>query len=127
MKFKVFKNPLVAAICGLLVAGSVTAQDGQQAATTSELLELVREARLTQSAELEARLAEVRADQANQQRELDAERAERGAQEQRSTDLENTFNANELTIAEKQDQLDERLGALRELFGHLTGAAGDAR
>lgn len=127
MKFKVFKNPFVAAICGLLVAGSVTAQDTQQVATTSELLELVREARLTQSAELEARLAEVRADQANQQRELDAERAERGAQEQRSTDLENTFNANELTIADKQDQLDERLGALRELFGHLTGAAGDAR
>ena len=127
MKFKVFKNPFAAALCGLLVAGSVTAQDTQVAATTSELLDLVREARLTQSAELEARLSEVRADQANQQRELDAERAERGAQEQRSTDLENTFNANELVIADKQDQLDERLGALRELFGHLTGAAGDAR
>ena len=49
------------------------------------------------------------------------------ALEEKSTELEKKFNANELLVDEKRKQRDERLGSLKELFGHLTGAAGDMR
>ena len=122
------KLPLAASLCGLLLAGSVVAQDeAQVAANTAELLELVRQAELIQSQEIRDREAAFVAERNSQQRFLDQENATRIAEERRSEQLEDTFNANELIIADKQDQLEERLGALRELFGHLTGAAGDAR
>jgi biopolymer transport protein ExbB len=122
------KLPLAASLCGLLLAGSVVAQDeAQVAANTAELLELVRQAELIQSQEIRDREAAFVAERNSQQRFLDQENATRIAEERRAEQLEDTFNANELIIADKQDQLEERLGALRELFGHLTGAAGDAR
>ena len=49
------------------------------------------------------------------------------ALEAKSVKLEKRFNANELLVEEKRKQRDERLGSLKELFGHLTGAAGDMR
>jgi biopolymer transport protein ExbB len=45
--------------------------------------------------------------------------------EAKSAELEQRFNENELLVEEKRQQRDERLGSLKELFGHLTGAAGD--
>ena len=129
MNFTVNKFPFAASLCGLLLAGTVAAQDdqAQTAASTAELLELVRQASLIQSQEIRDREATFVAERNSQQRLLDQENATRVAEERRSEQLEDTFNANELVIADKQDQLEERLGALRELFGHLTGAAGDAR
>ena len=127
MNFKVNKFPFAASICGLLLAGTVNAQEAQEAATTAELLELVREATLIQTEALTIRLETFERERNNQQSLLNAKRNERTNQENRSEQLESTFNSNEIAIADKQDQLEERLGALRELFGHLTGAAGDAR
>ena len=128
MNFKSTKSQLVIGFFGLMLAGSLTAQeDVQTAASTAELIELVRQAEIVQSQEIRDRTAAFNAERNNRQALLNQEQAERGAQEQRSNELEATFNANELEIADKQDQLEERLGALRELFGHLTGAAGDAR
>ncbi len=128
MNFTVNKFPLAASLCGLLLAGSVIAQDeAQTAVDTAELLELVRQADLIQSQDVRDRQAAFTAERNNQQRFLDQENTTRVAEERRSDQLEDSFNANELVIADKQDQLEERLGALRELFGHLTGAAGDAR
>ncbi len=49
------------------------------------------------------------------------------ALEAKSAALEQRFNANELLVEEKRQQRNERLGSLKELFGHLTGAAGDMR
>ena len=128
MNFQSIKYKLAAGSLAFLIAGSVTAQNaGPTAASTAELLELVRAAELTQTQAERERLATFTRERNNQQRLLDQERATRTAEENRSDELEATFNANELVIADKQDQLEERLGALRELFGHLTGAAGDAR
>lgn len=128
MNFQSIKYKLAAGSLAFLIAGSAAAQDtGAIAATTAELLELVRAAELTQTADERARLATFTSERNNQQQLLDQERATRTAEENRSDELEASFNANELVIADKQDQLEERLGALRELFGHLTGAAGDAR
>lgn len=47
------------------------------------------------------------------------------ALEAKSVQLEQRFNENELLVEEKRKQRDERLGSLKELFGHLTAAAGD--
>lgn len=128
MNFKSIKYKLAAGSLVFLIAGSVFAQNGAAvAASTAELLQLVRDAELTQTQEERQRLDTFVRERNNQQRLLDQERATRTAEENRSSQLEATFNANELVIADKQDQLEERLGALRELFGHLTGAAGDAR
>jgi biopolymer transport protein ExbB len=49
------------------------------------------------------------------------------ALEAKSAELEQRFNQNELLVDEKRQQRDERLGSLKELFGHLTAAAGDLR
>ena len=49
------------------------------------------------------------------------------ALEIKSAELEQRFNANELLVEEKREQRNERLGSLKELFGHLTAAAGDMR
>ena len=49
------------------------------------------------------------------------------ALEIKSANLEQRFNVNELLVEEKREQRNERLGSLKELFGHLTGAAGDMR
>lgn len=128
MNFTVNKFPFAASLCGLLLAGTVAAQDGAQTAvSTAELLDLVRQAALIQSQEIRDREATFVAERNSQQRMLDQENATRVAEERRSEQLVDINNANELIIADKQDQLEERLGALRELFGHLTGAAGDAR
>ena len=48
-------------------------------------------------------------------------------EESRSASLEKQFDENELTIQNVQKQLDDRLGALKELFGVLQQVSGDAR
>ncbi len=64
-------------------------------------------------------------DKANQAASLKRAEDERARQEALSTELENAFEANELEIADKQELLNEKLGTLTELFGHLTSASGD--
>ena len=92
-----------------------------------ELLDLVEEGRARDNAEEEARIREFEQNQANQQQLLNDAQAEKAAEEARSTRLETTFEENELLIADVTEQLNKRLGSLRELFGVLQQVAGDAR
>jgi biopolymer transport protein ExbB len=110
---------------------SVSAQEEaaapeEQASSLDELLEFVRQGKTSEARENRQREQRFQAAKADQQRMLNEARAERQRQEQISARLENTFEENEIRISEKQKQLKERLGALTELFGHLTSAAGDA-
>ena len=50
---------------------------------------------------------------------------EKTQQESRSESLENNIEENEVTLVEKQELLDKRLGTLKELFGVVQGATGD--
>ncbi len=97
-----------------------------QANSLDQLLEFVREGKTSEARENRQREQRFQAAKADQQRLLREAEAERERQEQISTRLENTFEENELRIADKQKQLRERLGTLAELFGHLTSTAGDA-
>jgi biopolymer transport protein ExbB len=103
------------------------AQAQNPAQDLQELLRRVEQGTTQDSAEHEDRLRQFRANQANQQQELANARAQRTAEENRSEQLENQFDENELLIADVQAQLDERLGSLRELFGVLQQVSGDAR
>ena len=98
----------------------------EQASSLDELLQFVKEGRTAQARENRQREQRFRAAKADQERLLREAEAERERQEQISARLENTFEENEIRIAEKQKQLKERLGTLAELFGHLTSTAGDA-
>ena len=99
----------------------------ENASSMDELLKQIErgQARDTQEAkERESRFAQAR----NQQQELvNQARAERARQEAASQRLENLFNENQEKIVAARAQLDERLGALKELFGVLQTVAGDAQ
>ena len=53
--------------------------------------------------------------------------AERLREQRRSDRLETRFEENEIRIGDLTEQLDKRLGSLRELFGVLQQVAGDTR
>ena len=98
-----------------------------EADTLDELLKNVEERRVVESREHVRREAEFRARKDQQAKMLADARAEKRRQEQRSERLETTFEENEIRIANMQEQYDNRLGSLRELFGVLQQVAGDTR
>ncbi len=113
------------AIVTLTLAGPSQVQ--AQARSLDELLRLVEQGRARDNQDAQQREQRFKAAQAEQQQMLRDARNRRAAEERRSEQLENTFDENELTIAEVTEQLNNRLGSLRELFGVLQQVSGDAR
>lgn len=97
----------------------------EAAANLRELLEFVKQGQAREAQENRERERRFQAAKAEQQNLLQQARQERDRQEALSAQLESEFEENELEVDAKQKQLKERLGALTELFGHLTAAAGD--
>jgi biopolymer transport protein ExbB len=95
--------------------------------TLGELLKNVEERRVVESREHVQREREFLEKKNEQQRMLNNARAERRREEQRSERLETKYEENEILIGERQEQLDKRLGSLRELFGVLQQVSGDVR
>lgn len=114
------------AIAMAMVAPLAQAQQGQ-AASLGELLRMVEQGRASESRENRQREQEFQADRSKQQQILNQTQAEKAAAERRSEQLENSFEANEIILAEKQDALEKRLGSLKELFGVLQLVAGDTQ
>ena len=104
---------------------SVAQDDG--AASMAELLRLIEQGQARDSQE--ARQREQRfAQQRNQQQNLlNQARAERTRQENESARLEQLFGDNQQRIISARQALDERLGALKELFGVLQTVSGDTQ
>jgi biopolymer transport protein ExbB len=98
-----------------------------QAVSMEELLAQVKQGRVKDAAENAARIEEFKRDRSRQQQLLTDVRAEQVRQEQRSQILEDTFEVNDVQIIDLERALQERLGDLKELFGVLQQAAGDAR
>ena len=98
-----------------------------QAVSVDELLRQVESGRVNDAQENAARLEEFRRDRANQQQKVRDMQAEQAREEQRSEALEDTFEVNDEAIIVLEAELAERLGDLKELFGVLQQAAGDAR
>ena len=112
---------------GLLVfgAGAVQAQD--DARSMQQLIELIQQGQSRDSQEARQREAEFARRKNEQQNLLNQARAERNRQERESERLEQLFEDQQAQIVAARTALDERLGALKELFGVLQTVAGDAQ
>ena len=120
------KGCLIVAAAGLFGASHAIAQD-DKAATLDQLLKMVEQSKISESREHKQREAEFLRDKANQQSNLNKAKATKAAEERRSEELEKKYKEQEILVANKRKQLQERLGSLKELFGHLTSTAGDLR
>jgi len=112
---------------GLLVFGVGTVQAQETAPSMEQLLNLIQQGQARDSQEARQREAEFARRKNEQQNLLNQARAERNRQEQESERLEQLFEDQQAEIVAARAALDERLGALKELFGVLQQAAGDAR
>jgi len=120
---RIFKAALIA---GLAFGLGNTAY-AAQAVSMEELLQQVKTGRVKDAADNKARIAEFQKDRSRQQQLIRNMQAEQAKQEQLSQQLETTFEINDAEIIDLERALQERLGELKELFGVLQQAAGDAR
>jgi biopolymer transport protein ExbB len=123
MKNRIFKAALIA---GLAFGLGNTAY-AAQAVSMDELLQQVKTGRVKDAAENKARIAEFQKNRGRQQQLIRNMEAEQARQEQISQQLETVFEINDAAIIDLERALQERLGELKELFGVLQQAAGDAR
>ncbi|UTF61690.1 MotA/TolQ/ExbB proton channel family protein [Gilvimarinus sp. DA14] len=126
MKMKFAKSCLVALAAGLLNTSVAVAQE-DKAASLDELLNMVKESRIQESAEHKQREQQFQREKNNQASLLKQAQDTLASEEARSERLEQTYADQELEVEAKRKQFNERLGSLRELFGHLTSTAGDLR
>ena len=116
-------------VTGLLSLGFATAnaQEDAGAASMAELLRLIEQGQARDSREARQREAAFAQSRNQQQSLLNQARAERTRQENLSSQLENQFEQNQQRIITARQALDERLGALKELFGVLQTVSGDTQ
>ena len=113
---------------GLLSFGVAQAQeDSAPANSMSELLKQIEQGQARDSREARQREAEFGRRKNEQQSLLNQARAERNRQERNSARLEQLFENNQAKIVAARAALDERLGALKELFGVLQTVSGDTQ
>ena len=115
---------------GLLSLGMSTAnaqQSEEAARSMAELLQLIEQGQARDSREARQREAAFAQNRNQQQSLLNQARAERTRQENASANLEQQFEENQQRIITARQALDERLGALKELFGVLQTVSGDTQ
>jgi biopolymer transport protein ExbB len=123
MKTKIF--PIWAlTLTVAMTSGWSTAEDAK---SLDELLQMIEQSKATETQEYKQRETEFNSDKQDQARLLKKAEDTRASEERRSDRLEQNIRDNEQKIIALRTQLDKRLGSLKELFGHLTGAAGDIR
>ena len=113
---------------GLLSVGfGVANAQESDAASMSELLNLIERGQARDSQEARTRESTFTQQRNQQQTLLNRARAERTRQENESSRLEQLFENNNTKIVAARAALDERLGALKELFGVLQTVSGDTQ
>ena len=131
---------LLALTFGMQLAGFAVAQDAapakaapavtqQEIETLSldELLERVRTGWGAERVENEAREKDFRSARSRQAGLLEQALQSKQFEEDRAAFLEQSFEDNEVSIAEQEDLLAQKLGTLGELFGVVRQVAGDTR
>ncbi len=125
MRMNFAKSCLVAVSLGLLSTSAVMAAD--KAATLDELLKMVKQSKISQSADSKKRETTFRRGKANQSSLLSQAKKTLVTEEQRAARLEAKHKEQNVDVSKKRKQFNESLGSLKELFGHLTSTAGDLR
>ena len=119
---------LVTKVLSALVLGSVANLTlAQDATNLDQLLSQLEKGQIAQSKENQQREAEFDARKAEQDQMLASARNTRDNAVNLSTDLEATFQNNEIKIGNRTDALNKRMGELKELFGVLQQVSGDLR
>ncbi len=125
MNKTIFQRCLAFIAAGLISVSAFSADGDQKAASLDELLKLIKEAKISESKEQKERETKFIKERNNQAKLLKEAKATLAAEEARSERLDKRFSENELKMTDLQEQLDNRMGSLKELFGHLSSAAGD--
>jgi biopolymer transport protein ExbB len=110
----------------VLTAGAANAQS-DNASSMAELLNLIEQGQARDSQEARQREADFARRRNEQQNLLNQARGERSRQERESARLEQLFEDQQAQIVAARAALDERLGALKELFGVLQTVSGDTQ
>ena len=121
------KRIITTVAIGLLSFGMANAQQDATSSSMTELLERIQQGQARDSREARQRESEFSRRKNEQQSLLNQARAERARQERNSARLENLFQDNQTKIVAARAALDERLGALKELFGVLQTVSGDTQ
>ncbi len=121
------KSISTVAITGVLALGIATSASAAEAVNLDRLMDQVRQGKALDSQDNSARIAEFRADRNKQQGLLATANSAKNAQENESARLNRLFEANDVQIIDLNEKLDLRLGDLKELFGVLQQASGDAK
>jgi biopolymer transport protein ExbB len=124
---RILSTIIAVGIAGFFSVAQAQENPAAEASNLDELLEMVRQGRLSETAEHRAREAEFIAQRSRQQQLLASARQDRVNEERRSTTLERRFQNNENQIDTLTARLQARLGSLSELFGVLQQVAGDTR
>lgn len=119
------KSCVVFAAASLM--GTSVAIAEEKAQSLDQLLNLIKSSKLAESKEHRQREAVFKREKSKQQSLLAKAKAEKARLEALSQQKEKEYEKQELEVNAKRKQLDERLGSLKELFGHLTTVAGDLR
>ena len=116
-------------VCAAFIAAAVVSMPAlaQDAKSLDELLKMIQNSTISETSDYRQREAEFKADQRQQASQLASAKSTKASEERRSDRLEQNIRDNDLKLAALREQRDKRLGSLKELFGHLTGAAGDIR
>lgn len=114
-------------LSSFFLTASVSAEDNPPALTLDGLLEAVRTGAITDTKDNKKRLAQFRAEQANQEKLLQEIIAEEKRLEEVSAQQEKQFEESERLISELEERLKDKMGSLKELFGVLQQVASDAQ
>jgi len=119
------KSLMIAAAVSLSAGTTLAAnaQDNTEAKSLEELMQLVEKNRISSrqlSAEREAEFTAARADK---QALLNQAKKQLSDEEARGKRLQNQFSENEITLANKEQELENAKGTLGEMFGVVRGAA----
>ena len=117
----------IIAASAVLALGMNVASAQDDAVSLDELLNLIEQGQARDNQEAREREARFNQQRNQQQQLLNQARAERTRQENESARLEQLFEDNQAEIVSARAALDERLGALKELFGVLQTVSGDAQ
>ncbi len=121
------KRSILIIVAGLFTLGFTAANAQEDAASMADLLKLIEQGQARDNREAQQREARFAQARNQQQQLLNQARAERTRQENASQRLEQQFEENQQQIITARAALDERLGALKELFGVLQTVTGDSQ
>lgn len=122
---RIFAKKHIFSLAAASLLAFAGAAQAEKAGSLDELLQMMKQSKVVESKEHQQREAEFMRDKSKRASLLANAEKEKAAEEARSEKLEATYEKQDLQIKDLRNQRDERMGSLKELFGHLKTASGD--